>query len=69
MDDVIKRIEGLEVMNRRIIASLVRIESKVHDLPTRGEFAQLESRMNIRMDGIAAQLDDLRFRRLEARRR
>ncbi len=59
---IIQRIEGVEASNRRVVAMLVRIEARLGETATKFDLAQLESRVNQRIDGVAGQIDDLRFR-------
>ena len=66
MDDVKREIESLKADNRRIIATLVRLEGKMDDMSERmaTELATKAdiSRVMKSVDGLAGQLDDMRFR-------
>lgn len=66
MENVRQEIESLKTVNRRIVATLVRLEGKVDDMAermaTKDDLAQLRSEMNQRSDDLVARFEDLRFR-------
>lgn len=57
----LRAIESIEAVNRRIVATLVRLEGKIDDMPERitSEISASENRMMRHMDGIDGRLDRL----------
>lgn len=62
--DIVKRVETLEAVNRKIFAILARIESRLDVMATKEDLAgfALKSHMDERFDGLARQIEDIRFR-------
>lgn len=67
-----REIEDIKSINRRIIATLVRLEGKVDDMAermaTKDDLAALHGEMMRRFDAFAHLFDDKRLKKLEARR-
>lgn len=61
-----EQVSEVRIVNRRIIATLVRLEGKVDDLSdrmlTKEEFHSFKDSVNRRFDGFAALFEEFRFR-------
>ena len=66
MDRFDSAVDDLKTVNRRIIATLIRLEGKVDDMSermaTKDDMASLENKLMNHIDGLGSKAEDFNFR-------